>query len=136
MPRDNPARPWGEAALWLAVLAPLFFLLGKLLAGDHRVRLGGKLAIFLGLSAFAGIGAEILIDTAWVKNLGRPLWTYRLLPVHQGYTSVAGLVIWPLYGFYVYMVHESIERNPRLRLVNTDYWKGILMGVDALFVDG
>ena len=26
MPRDNPTRPWGEAALWLSFLAPLFFL--------------------------------------------------------------------------------------------------------------
>jgi hypothetical protein len=59
--------------------------------------------------AMVGVFGEVLLDSLYTAVFGTPLWQYRVLPIHNAYTSYYSLVIWGMYGFYLYLLHDSLN---------------------------
>lgn len=118
-----------------AVLGTLFLMVGLALAGKNRLLFDNHLLLFMGFASLGAMGFEILVDSAWSHLFGQPIWTYHVLPLHGGHTSVLGLIGWPLYGFYIYMLHENLARNPKIRRFDTPLCKSVLIGMDAMAVE-
>jgi len=51
---------------------------------------------------------------------GEYLWQYRVLPVHDGLTSLLNFAIWPLYGLHFYL-YDILEKDWQL----SPFWKNI-----------
>jgi hypothetical protein len=58
--------------------------------------------------ALIGLFGEIFLDTAYKFFVGHPLWYYNILPIQGGYTSSYAIVTWGLYGFHLYLLHDSL----------------------------
>lgn len=58
-----------------------------------------------------GMFGEILYDNLYSAAVGRPLWEYRLLPIHQAYTSLYSLLLWGSTGFQLYLLHSVLGRS-------------------------
>ena len=80
------------------------------------VRIEIKTALlYISAVVFFGVFAEVLIDSLYAMVFGAPLWEYHLLPIHNAYTSYYSLVIWSLYGFYLYLMHQNLDTKFGLR---------------------
>lgn len=58
--------------------------------------------------AVVGVFGEVLVDSLYQLVFGTPLWQYRVLPIHNAYTSYYSPVIWGMYGFYLYLLHDGL----------------------------
>lgn len=122
------------------VAFPLFFaplLYGGLcLLARKRLNLHWRpLLAAAGVTFLCAATTEILVDTAFVAATGAPAWRYIVWPVHQGYTSGVGLVLWPLYGAFVHLLHEVLRSDPRFRAVSGEFARGVLIAADAMLLE-
>jgi hypothetical protein len=115
--------------------APLLYLLPCALARRWLPIEPSRLLLYMGATFLCATVAELVVDEAFVLALGRPAWLYQVWPVRGGFMSAAGVVMWPLYGVFVCFLHDALRANPRLRLVDNDVGKALLMGVDAMFLE-
>lgn len=115
--------------------APLLYLLPCALARRWLRVEPSRLLLYMGATFLCASVAEVVVDEAFVLALGRPAWLYQVWPVRGGFTSAAGIVMWPLYGVFVCFLHAALRANPRLRPVDTDAGKALLMGVDAMSLE-
>ena len=107
------------ALMWLIIL----YLFNSALVGQWK-RVEPKLALLYFLTvAMIGIYGEIFLDTTYKILVGHPLWRYQILPIHNAYTSSYAAIIWGLYGFHLYLLHDtmgskwSIYRTRHLALI-------------------
>lgn len=137
----TPTEPLGRSSeLWFLVVFPLFFapvLYGGLclLAGRRLPLHGRPLLAAAGVTFLCAASTEILVDSAFVALTGAPAWRYIVWPAHQGYTSGIGLVMWPLYGAFVHLLHEVLRGDPRFRAVSGDLARGVLIAADAMLLE-
>jgi len=129
-----------RSSTWLglviaAVFGPIFFLVGRAFSGGRRLRFDNHLFLFMGMAAFGAMSLEVLVNSTWNHFFHRPIWTYHVLPLHGGHTSLLGLPGSPLYGFYPYLLHQNLAANARLRKFNNLFWKSIFIGLDAMAVE-
>lgn len=76
-----------------------------------------KLATYyIATMAMLGVLGELIIDSTYSHIIGKPLWVYRVLPVHDAYTSIFSLFIWGAMGFQIYLIHDtlSVKKLPSL----------------------
>lgn len=114
---------------------PLLYLVPCALARRWLRVDPSRLLLYIGVTSLCATVAEIAVDEAFVLALGRPAWIYQVGPVHGGFTSAAGIAMWPLYGVFVYFLHAALRGNPRLRLLDNDAGRALLMGVDAMSLE-
>ncbi len=70
-----------------------------------------KLAgLYISTVALIGVFGEIFADSLYASVAGQPLWVYHVFPVHDGYTSMYSVVVWSMYGFYLYLMHDYFTR--------------------------
>ncbi len=127
----------------LVVLVPAFFgfFMPVLYAGCSA--LAGRwlrprvdtMVLYVGTTLCCAVWAEIAADELFVLLLGRPGWVYHVWPVHHGYTSGVGLVMWPMYGFFVCLLHEAIHVSPRLAFLDGDVQRAVLVALDAMVLE-
>ncbi|MBI5494961.1 MAG: hypothetical protein HY904_08020 [Deltaproteobacteria bacterium] len=130
------ARASARFAVAFAVFfAPLLYLLPCLLARRWLRPDARTVALYAGVTFFFGAGSELVMDPAFISVLGRPCYLYRVWPVHGGYTSGVGLVLWPLYGFFVSMLHHAIHVTPALRHLDGHGARAALLAVDAMLLE-
>lgn len=68
-----------------------------------------KIAIlYITTVAFIGVIGETFVGTTYNSLLDLPLWQYQALPIHNGYTSYYAPIIWGIYGFYLYLLHDHL----------------------------
>jgi hypothetical protein len=115
--------------------APLLYLSACALARRWLPLEPSRLMLYMGATFFCAALAEIAVDEAFVAVLGRPAWLYQVWPVHGGFTSAAGVAMWPLYGVFVYLLHGALRGNPRLRFLDNDMGKALLVAVDAMLLE-
>lgn len=113
---------------WLYLGACL--LAGRVISIEIR-----KLAIYMGAVFLFAQMAEAGINTAARAMLGRPLWIYRIWPACNGCISHSGALMWPLYGFFMYLLHRALEVNPGLARFNNNRCKALLVGIDAMTLE-
>lgn len=94
-----------------------------------------SLVLTMGATFFFAAWSEVAMNTAFNAVVGRPMWTYHIAPVLDGSTSQVGMVMWPTYGFFLYFVHEAMTQSRRLRFLDNDHTKAILIGADAMALE-
>lgn len=74
-------------------------------------------AYYIATGALLGVLFEITVDSIYAQITGRPLWLYKVFPVHNGYTSIFSLFIWGVMGFQDYLIHDTLstKKLPSLR---------------------
>lgn len=82
--------------------------------------------------ALLGVFGEVLIDSLFKITLGKPLWEYHLLPIHHGYTSYYSLVVWGMYGFYLYIFHDFL-RGRRSKLAKR--YTSLIVAIEAILLE-
>lgn len=94
------------AIVWLSVIlaAILFFVAKK--HSSVNIQL---LLLYILLIAMLGPIGEIFVGTFYNSVFGHPLWLYRVLPTHEGYTSFYAPVIWGIAGAGLYFAHEILS---------------------------
>jgi hypothetical protein len=72
-----------------------------------KVVLTPAIAYFVTIASI-GLYGEIFLDTVYNYVFGRPLWYYNILPIKGGYTSSFAIVTWGLFGFHLYLLHDTL----------------------------
>jgi hypothetical protein len=97
----------------------------------HRRQLKEMLLWFAAVGCIGIIG-EIFLDTIYNFFVGQPLWHYNILPIHNGYTSLFGPVMWGVFGVYLYAQQPFFRRHwPKLRT----WHKAAIMAGEALVLE-
>jgi len=109
--------------------AVLFYLLGSLIA-RRWIRVDVyQLALSMAVAFLVAIVCEVYLGKLYHLVTGRPLWQYRVWPIHGGYTSALNFIIWPVYGYYFYLLHQVLRTR---RITIRPRWlKGIASGFDG-----
>ena len=109
--------------------ALVFYLLGSLLVRRWiRIELY-SLLLSMAVAFLVAIVCEVFLGKLYYLLVGEPLWQYRVWPIHDGYTSVLNFIIWPVYGYYVYFLHQVLHAR---RIVIRPAWlKGVASGIDG-----
>lgn len=118
------------AAAWLLASYVFCCLLAKrLLSLDIP-----HLVLTMGSGALGASIGEVCVDSLAVKTLGRPMWTYCILPIYGGYTSQAGSIAWLLYFYYQHFFRKAMEcRYPHL--IESILSQATLLAVDAIVLE-
>ncbi len=66
--------------------------------------------LYISTVAMIGVFGEIFVDSIYEYFFDTPLWIYNILPVHHGYTSKYAVILWGIFGFYLYLMHDSLEK--------------------------
>lgn len=109
--------------------ACVFYLLGSLLT-RRWIRIDFyQLALSMAVAFLVAIVCEVYLGKLYYLASGRPLWQYRVWPIHDGFTSALNAVIWPIYGYYVYCFHLVLSER---RIVIRPHWlQGLVSGLDG-----
>jgi hypothetical protein len=116
----------GFAILWAAIA---YATNSVIIRKPKRPKFKYTLAYIVAV-ATVGVFGEIFLDTIYNHFVGHPLWEYRILPVHKGYTSSFAIVTWGIYGFYLSMLHDTLSKY-RLHIIKL----ALLMSIEALFAE-
>jgi hypothetical protein len=109
--------------------AVLFYLLGSLLAW-RWIRIDCyQLALSMAVAFLVAIVCEVVLGKLYYLVAGRPLWQYRVWPIHDGYTSALNFIVWPVYGYYIYFLHQVLQA--RRITIRPNWLKGIASGIDG-----
>ncbi len=109
--------------------ALLFYLLGSLLLRRWiRIELY-PLLLSMAVAFLVAIVCEVWLGKLYYLLVGKPLWQYRVWPIHDGYTSALNFIIWPVYGYYVYFVHQVLAAK-RVN-IKPAWLKGLASGFDG-----
>lgn len=93
------------AVVWLCIV----YLLNSLIAKKFK-KIDPKQAILYFASiGTIGVFGEIFLDTIYNYFVGTPLWQYNILPIHNGYTSAYAPIVWGIFGFHVYLLHDTLR---------------------------
>ncbi len=125
-----------------AILAAIGFsaLLVTLSYGVHHRLLGPgqriqpyDLALTVTAVFLLAILGESLINPIYEWSVGRKLWEYRILPLHDGNVSALAVLIWSAYGIHLYFIQRTLDHRlpPRLR---NRYGKALIIGLEAPLV--
>ena len=109
--------------------AVLFYLLGCLLAWRWiRVDVY-QLLLSMAVAFLVAIVCEVYLGKLYFLLTGRQLWQYRVWPIHDGYTSALNFIVWPVYGYYIYFLHQVLQA--RRITIRPNWLKGIASGIDG-----
>ena len=89
------------------------------------------LLLYSSCVALLGIYGEVLVGTVYESLFGIKLWEYRLLPIHDAYTSVYSLFVWSFYGFHLYLLHSSLNEKKE----RSATFLALLLGVEAMILE-
>lgn len=122
--RVSPLSPVAAGVLCALAMVGLSWVVNR---GLLRTPLAWRLlpAAVTAASVFLlAVVAEVLVNSAYESLIGHPLWSYRVLPRHEGDVSMLGPLIWPAYGLHLYMTEQSLRRRGRPLMA-------IINGIDA-----
>jgi hypothetical protein len=94
---------------WILVL----YLFNSAIAREFKKINLPVLLAYVSSVVVLGVFGEVLIGSLYEALFNTPLWQYHLLPIHGAYTSYYSLVIWSMYGFYLYLLHDNIGSRVR-----------------------
>jgi len=109
--------------------AVLFYLLGSLLTRRWMRIDAYQLALSMAVAFPVAIVCEVYLGKSYQLLTGTPLWQYRVWPIHDGYTSTLNFIVWPVYGYYLYVLHQVLHAR---RICIRPHWlQGIAAGLDG-----
>jgi len=107
----------------------LFYLLASALIRRWLHIDGYQLALSMAAAFLVAIVCEVGLGKCYYLLAGRPLWQYRVWPIHDGYTSAVNFIVWPVYGYYLYCLHQVMQAHSIS--VRPGWLKGIVSGIDG-----
>lgn len=93
-----------------------------------------KLLLYIGATTMGGILGEIGIGNLGRLLFAKDLWQYTVAPVHDGYTTYMGLIIWPMYGFYLYFFQRALLTLGR-DIRHMFGLMGLIIAIDAMILE-
>jgi hypothetical protein len=94
------------------------------------IRINGyELALSMAVAFLVAIVCEVYLGKLYFLFAGKPLWQYRVWPIHDGYTSAVNFIVWPVYGYYFYLLHQVLHAY-RIR-IRPNWLKGVASGIDG-----
>lgn len=131
----------------LALVAPEWVVITSMLATSTLVCYGlawianstkptldwYRLVVFMAVSFAVMVLCEAASAHIYQTLAGEPLWEYRMWPLHHGYSTGWGWLVWPFYGMYMYFLdavlaqHGVALKHPALQ--------GLCMGVDGVLIE-
>ena len=115
------------AALWIMII----YAVNCVLARRFKKPTLKRTISYVFATATIGVFGEIFLDSTYRHFVGNPLWEYRILPVHNGYTSSFAPVIWGIYGFHLSLLHDTLRRHH----IYTVWKLALIMSVEALLAE-
>lgn len=113
-----------------AVYGMLLFYALASLANGRLLRLEPyRLMLYMSVTFLVAVTCEVGFGTLFETVMRRQLWQYRVWPIHDGFTSMVNFIIWPVYGYYLYLLAEVL-RGYRLELGGR-WYHGLLSGFDG-----
>jgi len=109
--------------------ALLFYLLACLLLRRWLRVDPYSLLLSMAVAFLVAIVCEVSLGKLYCLLVGRPLWQYRVWPIHDGFTSALNFIIWPVYGYYLYFVHQVLA-DMRCN-IRPAWLKGLASGIDG-----
>jgi hypothetical protein len=107
----------------------LIYLLAALLAWRWLAADPYELLLCMATAFLVAIVCEVALGKSYQLLVGAPLWQYRVWPIHAGYTSALNFIIWPVYGYYWYFLHQVLQSR-RVR-IKRPWMKGLAAGLDG-----
>lgn len=112
---------WFMVKLWSnAVMALVLFTVAWIVAiylfnsafARRLKKIEIKIALlYITSIALIGVFGEVFSDSFYSAIFNQPLWLYRVLPIHDGFTSMYSIVLWAMYGFYLYLLHDNLSAH-------------------------
>lgn len=119
-------------AIFTVVWAVIIYLLNCAVA-RRWLRIDVKIAAaYAAAVAVIGVFGEIFLDTIYHAVAARPLWWYNLLPIHGGYTSAYAPVVWGLFGFHCYLLHDTLAKKWH---ITNKYKIALVLSLEALVLE-
>ena len=107
----------------------VFYLLASLLTRSWIRVDAYRLSLCMAVAFLVAIVCEVYLGKLYYLVVGKPLWQYRVWPIHDGYTSVLNFIIWPVYGYYLYFLNRVLHRR---RPSGPVHWmRGLASGLDG-----
>jgi hypothetical protein len=88
---------------WIIVL----YLFNSALVRSFKRMEAREVFLYVTTVALIGVFGEVFVNTLYTALVGSPLWFYHVLPIHGGFTSLYSVVVWGMYGFYLYLLHDT-----------------------------
>ncbi len=119
-------------ALFVLLWTAIIYIGNRILSIQKLSLQPPNILLYVGTFSFFGPLGEILTNIFAIALFGNPLWTYHILPVHNGATSLVMFFLWGLYGFHVYLFHQnSYIRNASYK----NLLIGLFVAIDALVLE-
>lgn len=122
---------WKFALFSLAWIAGVY-LFNCLLARKFKSIVWSRALVYVSTVAMLGLFGEIFVDTLYNIVTGTPLWRYNLWPIHHAYTSSYAAVLWAIYGFYLYMLHDNLRTKWS---VQHGWHLALIFSLEALIIE-
>lgn len=87
---------------------------------------------YVAVVAVIGVFGEIFLDTVYAFFVGQPLWWYNVLPIHHGYTSAYAAVVWGMFGFHCYLLHDTLGKRWKITRRRT---VALVISIEALVLE-
>jgi hypothetical protein len=116
------------ALIWIVIV----YLINVAIAKQFK-KIDIKIALLYFVTvATIGVFGEIFLDTVYNHFVGNPLWVYKILPIHDGYTSMYAPIIWGIYGFYLYLLHDTLEKKWSIK---RSRYLALIFSIEALLFE-
>lgn len=129
----------GTKAIQFAVaffffFTPLLYLAACAVAGRWLVPKPSELILYVGATFMGGVFGEIIVGTLGKLVLNISLWRYEYAPRHGAFTSSIGVIMWPMYGMYLYFFHQAMQVKGSV-IGHHISLSGIFIAIDALVLE-
>ncbi len=117
--------------LFGVLLAAIVYLFNSAIARGFKKIQPARALLYMSTVAMIGVFGEVFVDTIYKHLFHTPLWRYNVLPIHHAYTSYYAAVLWGIYGFYLYLLHDSLGKWS----VSRERHLALIFSVEALVME-
>jgi len=89
---------------------------------------------YCGILLLCGALLEITVNSLFELLIGRKSWKYIIWPLNDGNTSFSSLIVWPCYGFHLYLTHLG-QRLKKEEYYTSKFYRSVYMGLDAMWLE-
>lgn len=122
------------ALAFFCFFTPLLYLVACVVAGRWLTLNPSELVLYMGATFMGGVFGEIIVGMLGKLVLNISLWRYEYAPRHDAFTSSIGVIMWPMYGMYLYFFHQAMLIKGSV-IGNYISLSGIFIAIDALVLE-
>lgn len=122
------------AIAFFCFFTPLLYLVACAVAGRWLTLNPSQLILYVGATFMGGVFGEVVVGTLGKLVLNISLWRYEFAPRHGAFTSSIGMIMWPMYGMYLYFFHQAMLVKGSLIGQHVSL-SGIFIAIDALVLE-